>query len=44
MGFLKQLLIKADFRKEIAQKMLDSKKPHAYEKSYFLFDKREKRE
>jgi hypothetical protein len=44
MGFLKQLLIKADFKKEIAQKMLDSKQPHAYERQYFLFDKREKKD
>jgi len=32
MGFLKQLLIKANFEKKKAEKMLRSDKPNAYEK------------
>jgi hypothetical protein len=32
MGFLKQLLIKANFEKKRAEKMLKSDKPNAYER------------
>jgi hypothetical protein len=34
MGFLKQILIKAEFKKEVAEKILLSDKPHAYERGW----------